>query len=71
MKLRNEITFQNYNEKVITVVGSRQGQKDIWRWAVASSIGEHIFFRDLRPEIYIPTEEKISVDGANGVNSSK
>ena len=29
MKLRNEIMFQNYNEKVITVVGSRQGQKDI------------------------------------------
>ena len=29
MKLRNEIMFQNYNEKIITVVGSRQGQKDI------------------------------------------
>ena len=33
VKLGNEILFQYYHEKVISVVGSRQSQKVIWCWA--------------------------------------
>ena len=32
MKLGNEILFQYHHEKVISVVGSRQGQKVLWCW---------------------------------------
>ena len=31
-----------------------------------ASSSERTLFRDLRSEIYIPTEEKISADGTNG-----
>ena len=32
MKLGNEILFQCHHEKVISVVGSRHGQKVLWCW---------------------------------------
>ena len=61
MKLRNETLLRYYHEQVISVVDSAKKLSDaelIVKLA-SSSVGERIF-RDLRSEIYIPSEEKTS-----------
>ena len=66
MKLGNETLVQYYHEQVISVVDKAKKLSDaelIVKLA-SSSVGEHIF-RDLRPEIYITSEEKTSANGEN------
>ena len=60
--------LQLYHEKVISVVDRAKKLSDaelIIKFA-SSSVGERIF-RELRSEIYIPSDaEKTSADGENG-----
>ena len=63
MKLRNETLLRYYHEQVISVVDSAKKLSDaelIVKLA-SSSVWERIF-RDLRSEIYIPSEEKTSAN---------
>ena len=67
MKLGNEILSQYYHKKVRSVVDRAKKLSDvelIIKFA-SSSVGKRIF-RDLRAEIYIPSEEKKSANGENG-----
>ena len=67
MKLGNEILSQYYHKKVRSVVDRAKKLPDvklIIKFA-SSSVGKRIF-RDLRAEIYIPSEEKKSTNGENG-----
>ena len=67
MKLGNEILSQYYHKKVRSVVDRAKklpSAKLIIKFA-SSSVGKRIF-RDLRAEIYIPSEEKKSANGENG-----
>ena len=59
MKLGNEILLQYYHEQVISVVDMAMIIK-----LARSSVGARIF-RDLRTEIYIPSEKKTFADGEN------
>ena len=67
MKLGNEILLQYYHEQVISVVDRVKKLLDaeLIIELANSNVGERIF-KDLRSEIYIPSEEKTSADGANG-----
>ena len=67
MKLGNEILLQYYHEQVISVADKAKKSSDAKPIIklVSSSVGEHVF-RDLIAEIYIPSEEKTSVDENNG-----
>ena len=63
MKLRNETLLRYYHEQVISVVDSAKKLSDaeLIVKIASSSVGERIF-RDLRSEIYIPSEEKTSAN---------
>ena len=67
MKLGNEILLQYYHEQVISVVDrvKKLSDAELIIELASSSVGERIF-KDLRLEIYIPSEEKTSADGENG-----
>ena len=67
MKLGNEILLQYYHEQVISVVDrvKKLSDAELIIELASSSVGERIF-KDLRFEIYIPSEEKTSADGENG-----
>ena len=67
VKLGNEILLQYYHEQVISVADKAKKSSDAKPIIklVSSSVGEHVF-RDLIAEIYIPSEEKTSVDENNG-----
>ena len=66
MKLGNE-TLPHYHEQVISVVdrAKKLSDAELIVKLASSSVGERIF-RDLRSEIYIPSEEKTSADRENG-----
>ena len=68
MKLGNESLLQYYHERVTSVVDRAKNlsNAELIIKLASSSVGERIF-RDLRSEIYIPSEEKVSADdGENG-----
>ena len=67
MKLRNETLLRYYYEQVISVVDSAKKLSDaeLIVKIANSSVGERIL-RDLRSEIYIPSEEKTSANRENG-----
>ena len=59
--------LQHYHEQVISVVDrvKKLSDAELIVKLASSSVGESIF-RDLRSEIYIPSEEKTSADRENG-----
>ena len=67
MKLENETLSQHYHEQVISVVdrAKKLSDAELIVKLASSSVGERIF-RDLRSEIYIPSEEKTSADKEKG-----
>ena len=67
MKLENETLSQYYHEQVISVVdrAKKSSYAELIVKLASSSVGERIF-RDLRSEIYIPSEEKTSADKEKG-----
>ena len=67
MELGNETLLQYYHEQVISVVdrAKKLSDAELIVKLASSSVGERIF-RDLRSEIYIPSEEKTSTDWENG-----
>ena len=67
MKLGNEIFLQYYHEQVISTVDRAKNlfYAELIIKLASSSVGESIL-RDLRSEIYIPSEEKTSADGEKG-----
>ena len=66
MKLGNE-TLPYYHEQVISVVdrAKKLSDAELIVKLASSSVGERIF-RDLRSEIYIPSEEKTCANRENG-----
>ena len=67
MKLENETLSKYYHEQVISVVdrAKKSSYAELIVKLASSSVGERIF-RDLRSEIYIPSEEKTSADKEKG-----
>ena len=67
MKLENETLSQYYHEQVISVVdrAKKSSYAELIVKLASSSVGERIF-RDLRSEIYIPSEEKTFADKEKG-----
>ena len=67
MKLENETLSQYYHEQVISVVdrAKKSSYAELIVKLASSSVGERIF-RDLRSEIYIPSEEKTSANKEKG-----
>ena len=63
MKLGNKILLQYYHEQVIRVVdrAKKLSDVDLIIKLASSSVGERIV-RDLKFEIYIPSEEKTYAD---------
>ena len=67
MKLGNEIFLQYCHEQVISTVDMAKNlfYAELIIKLASSSVGESIL-RDLRSEIYIPSEEITSADGEKG-----
>ena len=67
MELGNETLLQHYHEQVISVVdrAKKLSDAELIVKLASSGVGERIS-RDLRSEIYIPSEEKASADEENG-----
>ena len=67
IKLENETLSQYHHEQVISMVdrAKRLSDAELIVKLASSSVGERIF-RDLRSEIYIPSEEKTSPDREKG-----
>ena len=67
MELGNETLLQHYHEQVTSVVdrAKKLSDAELIVKLASSSVGERIV-RDLRSEIYIPSEEKTSADRENG-----
>ena len=67
MELGNETLLQHYHEQVISVVdrAKKLSDAELIVKLASSSVGECIF-RDLRSDIYNPSEEKTSADRENG-----
>ena len=67
IKLENETLSQYYHEQLISVVdrAKKLSDAELIVKLASSSVGEHIY-RDLRSEIYIPSEEKTSADRVKG-----